>query len=60
MFSDEGNAAVTRAVDQYLSAIVPLSDKLQLGGEERRAAVWDAEAASSRGTTVDEFLGWID
>ena len=60
MFSREGNDAVRRAVERYLSAVVPMAASLALDQRERVAAVWDADAASSQGTTVDEFLGWLD
>ena len=60
MFSPEGNELVREAVTTYLAEAAPRADALKLDQAARRAAVWDGEAASSRGTPVDEFLGWID
>lgn len=60
MFSDEGNAAVRQAVEQYLSVAVPRATELGLDQRGRVSAVWDAEVTSSQGTPVDEFLGWVE
>ena len=60
MFSSEGDRLVRDAVASYLGEARPIADALNLGEAARRAAVWDAEAASSEGTPVDEFLGWVD
>jgi hypothetical protein len=59
MFSPEGNRAVREALQRYLADATPLAEALSLDEAARRAAVWDSEAASSRGTPVDEFLGWV-
>ena len=59
MFSPEANRAVSEAMRTYLAEAVPAADELRLDEAARRAAVWDGEAASSRGTPVDEFLGWV-
>ncbi len=60
MFSPEGNRLVRDAVASYLAEARPIADALSLDEAARRASVWDAEAASSNGTPVDEFLGWKD
>jgi hypothetical protein len=60
MFSDDGNRRVREAVERYLAEAVPRADALGLDERARRASVWDIETTSSRGTTVDEFLGWVD
>jgi hypothetical protein len=60
MFSLEGNRLVRTALASYLAEATPRADALKLDEAARRAAVWNAEAASSSGTPVDEFLGWVD
>jgi len=60
MFSDEGNELLRSAVERYLGEAMPIADALDLDEATRRSAIWDAEATSSSGLTVDEFLGWID
>jgi hypothetical protein len=60
MFSPEGNRLVRDAVASYLAEAGPIADALNLDEAARRASVWDAEAASTRGMPVDEFLGWVD
>ena len=60
MFSVEGNRLVREALVSYLAEAAPRADALNLDEAARRAAVWDGEAASSNGTPVDEFLGWVD
>ena len=60
MFSPEGNQLVRASLVSYLAETAPRADALNLDEASRRAAVWDGEAASSEGTPVDEFLGWVD
>ena len=60
MFSAEANQLVREAVSSYLATARPTADSLELDGEARLRAVWDADARSASGTGVDEFLGWID
>ncbi len=60
MFSPEGNRLVRDAVASYLAEAGPIADALNLDEAARRASVWDAEAASTKGMPVDEFLGWVD
>ncbi len=60
MFSEEGNRLVAGALERYLAEAVPRADELQLDEAARRVAVWDGDAVSRTGSTVDEFLGWID
>ena len=60
MFSSEGNQLVRTALVNYLAEASTRADAANLDESARRAAVWDGEAASSNGTPVDEFLGWVD
>ena len=57
MFSAEANERVKSALDRFLAegraACASISDPAV-----RRAAVWDEDARSSSGLSVDEFLGW--
>ena len=59
MFSGVGQL-VRAALVSYLAEASARADALNLDESARRAAVWDGEAASSNGTPVDEFLGWVD
>jgi len=58
MFTDDGNRRVSAALAMYLASARGQANALGLDAPARRAAVWDAHAASSNGTPVDEFLGW--
>jgi hypothetical protein len=58
MFSDDGNQAVGAALTTFLTRAQPQARALGLDEAARRAAVWDAEATSSSGAPVDDFLGW--
>jgi hypothetical protein len=60
MFSVEGDRLVRDALASYLGEAVPRADALNPDDAARRAAVWDRDAASSVGTPVDQFLGWVD
>jgi hypothetical protein len=58
MFSTDANEALSSATAAYLATAAIRARALGLDEAARRAAVWDAEATSSAGTPVDEFLGW--
>jgi hypothetical protein len=60
MFSDEADERVVAALYRYLTAARRRADELGLDEAARRTAVWDPEATSTSGATVDEFLGWVD
>ena len=59
MFSPEGNELVGRALLRFLTAAVEAGGAIS-DPTARRAAVWDADATSTSGASVDEFLGWPD
>lgn len=60
MFDDEANQRVGAALQAYLTDVRRQADELGLDETARRAAVWDPDATSTSGATVDEFLGWVD
>ena len=60
MFSAEGNRRVVDALRHYLDRAVPRAEELGLDAAARSAAVWDGDAISAAGSSVDEFLGWRD
>src|SRR5688572_18661759 len=55
MFSDEADERVVAALHRYLTDARRRADELGLDEAARRTAVWDPEAASTSGATVDEF-----
>lgn len=57
MFSDEANSRVAAALDRFLVDMSAAAASIDDPGA-RRDSVWDAEATSTSGLTVDEFLGW--
>ena len=57
MFSDEGDAAVRRALAQFLAAACPIADELGWTKTQRLSAFQDLEVTSREGLTYDEFFG---
>ena len=60
MFSDEADERVAAALGAYLTEARRQADELRLDEVARRRAVWDPDATSTSGATVDEFLGWVE
>lgn len=60
MFSDEADERVAAALGAYLTDARRQADVAGLDEAARRGAVWDPDATSGSGATVDEFLGWVD
>jgi hypothetical protein len=59
MFSDDGNEQLRSVLERYLTDATQIAGALGLDESARRSAVWDEEAASTSGLSVDEFLGWV-
>jgi hypothetical protein len=57
LFTDEGNEAVRRILQDYLREARARAETLGLDREGRQAALWNYDVATDEGQYADDFFG---
>lgn len=60
MFSDEGDNAVCKILNKYISVAKQRAEEIGLEHPSDRLAAFYGEVETDEGRAVDDFFGWIE